>query len=904
MKTICHGSAPPRALPVFILVLTLALRLAGANPDIGPLRAKAEEGNSVAQYYLGLVYAEGRAVPKDLVEAYVWLSLAAENGSNGIPLGMLMAEMSPDQLAAARFRLDERRRTTPSVVSVPRAEGLAASSGDQPAALEREIAGFRLDQAKLSDELAAAWKEEDGAKKATAAAEQRARQAEADLSAARTRNTELVAANQKLEEQARAAAGQIDAAAQAKAALATAEQRAREAEAGVAALQRERDEQAKSLAAAQTAAAGLTAQIKKLSDDKTALAQANSRLEDQVQTSTRQAEQADRAAKATVADQGQKLAAQTTELAAARTELVTAQGAQADLATQLKKLADEKALLTRQAARSGEAGQEAAGLKTKLVQAESNLSAARTRNTELVAANQKLEEQARATAGQIDAAAQAKAALATAEQRAREAEAGVAALQRERDEQAKSLAAAQTAAAGLTAQIKKLSDDKTALAQANSRLEDQVQTSTRQAEQADRAAKATVADQGQKLAAQTTELAAARTELVTAQGAQADLATQLKKLADEKALLTRQAARSGERDQNLAGLKTDLQNARRMLKDLDAAQAAVAQTTAIAEQNRRERDDLRQQLEAANRNLAAAQTAAAGRVGENARQLAELQLQLQQAKKEMAELDSQNQLLHEASQRLESQHKETADAVRQLAEAQNAIEQLKHENASLEAQHAALTARLAEGAPAAASTGVDSADEVAHLKEKLRRAESEVEMTVRSFTLARQENERLKVQIKQAGAPAAENHDAEAALASARQELSTVRAAADKAAADSAALRDALHQAQDAYAKLATEYARLKTEVPQTGVNLPAGSGTPSGQPAMMAVSVVPPPAISLHPPAPAPRTHRVVAGDTLRQISNQYYGTTSRWQDIYNANRDTLRSADVLPLDVELRIP
>ena len=712
MKTICHGSAPPRALPVFILVLTLALRLAGANPDIGPLRAKAEEGNSVAQYYLGLVYAEGRAVPKDLVEAYVWLSLAAENGSNGIPLGMLMAEMSPDQLAAARFRLDERRRTTPSVVSVPRAEGLAASSGDQPAALEREIAGFRLDQAKLSDELAAAWKEEDGAKKATAAAEQRARQAEADLSAARTRNTELVAANQKLEEQARAAAGQID------------------------------------------------------------------------------------------------------------------------------------------------------------------------------------------------AAAQTKAALATAEQRAREAEAGVAALQRERDEQAKSLAAAQTAAAGLTAQIKKLSDDKTALAQANSRLEDQVQTSTRQAEQADRAAKATVADQAQKLAAQTTELAAARTELVTAQGAQADLATQLKKLADEKALLTRQAAQSGERDQNLAGLKTDLQNARRMLKDLDAAQAAVAQTTAIAEQNRRERDDLRQQLEAANRNLAAAQTAAAGRVGENARQLAELQLQLQQAKKEMAELDSQNQLLHEASQRLESQHKETADAVRQLAEAQNAIEQLKHENASLEAQHAALTARLAEGAPAAASTGVDSADEVAHLKEKLRRAESEVEMTVRSFTLARQENERLKVQIKQAGAPAAENHDAEAALASARQELSTVRAAADKAAADSAALRDALHQAQDAYAKLATEYARLKTEVPQTGVNLPAGSGTPSGQPAMMAVSVVPPPAISLHPPAPAPRTHRVVAGDTLRQISNQYYGTTSRWQDIYNANRDTLRSADVLPLDVELRIP
>jgi nucleoid-associated protein YgaU len=57
-------------------------------------------------------------------------------------------------------------------------------------------------------------------------------------------------------------------------------------------------------------------------------------------------------------------------------------------------------------------------------------------------------------------------------------------------------------------------------------------------------------------------------------------------------------------------------------------------------------------------------------------------------------------------------------------------------------------------------------------------------------------------------------------------------------------------------------------------------------------------------PAAPAPRTHRVTSGDTLTRISSRYYGTATRWQEIFNANRDKLRNPDVLPLGVELRIP
>jgi nucleoid-associated protein YgaU len=75
----------------------------------------------------------------------------------------------------------------------------------------------------------------------------------------------------------------------------------------------------------------------------------------------------------------------------------------------------------------------------------------------------------------------------------------------------------------------------------------------------------------------------------------------------------------------------------------------------------------------------------------------------------------------------------------------------------------------------------------------------------------------------------------------------------------------------------------------------------------MVATSAVTPlaaPMASAPPPAPAPRTHRVVSGDTLTRISSRYYGTSTRWQDIYNANRDKLQSADALPLDAELKIP
>ncbi|MGJ8654052.1 MAG: LysM peptidoglycan-binding domain-containing protein [Opitutaceae bacterium] len=56
--------------------------------------------------------------------------------------------------------------------------------------------------------------------------------------------------------------------------------------------------------------------------------------------------------------------------------------------------------------------------------------------------------------------------------------------------------------------------------------------------------------------------------------------------------------------------------------------------------------------------------------------------------------------------------------------------------------------------------------------------------------------------------------------------------------------------------------------------------------------------------PASVPRTHTVQSGDTLSAISTRYYGTPSRWIDIYQANRDRLRSESALKVGQELRIP
>jgi TPR repeat protein len=96
---------------VLLILLTLGfVRLTAAEPEeIASLRLKAEKGNALAQYNLGLAYAQGHLVPADLAEAFAWLTLASESGATGKALDSLLGSITDQQLAEGRKRLGSYR---------------------------------------------------------------------------------------------------------------------------------------------------------------------------------------------------------------------------------------------------------------------------------------------------------------------------------------------------------------------------------------------------------------------------------------------------------------------------------------------------------------------------------------------------------------------------------------------------------------------------------------------------------------------------------------------------------------------------------------------------------------------------------------------------------------------------
>src|SRR3954469_14179665 len=78
----------------FTFVLFSPSMLAASPAEFAALRTKAEKGNAVAQYNLGLAYAQGQDVEGDLPRAYVWLSLAADHGMTGQALQQVRTRMT------------------------------------------------------------------------------------------------------------------------------------------------------------------------------------------------------------------------------------------------------------------------------------------------------------------------------------------------------------------------------------------------------------------------------------------------------------------------------------------------------------------------------------------------------------------------------------------------------------------------------------------------------------------------------------------------------------------------------------------------------------------------------------------------------------------------------------------
>lgn len=80
-----------------------------SDPDAAKWYLKAAQGGDpLAMFNIGQRYRAGRGLGKDLVEAYIWLSLAASEVPDSAPLrDEVKGELSRDQLNEAKRRVDE-----------------------------------------------------------------------------------------------------------------------------------------------------------------------------------------------------------------------------------------------------------------------------------------------------------------------------------------------------------------------------------------------------------------------------------------------------------------------------------------------------------------------------------------------------------------------------------------------------------------------------------------------------------------------------------------------------------------------------------------------------------------------------------------------------------------------------
>jgi TPR repeat protein len=90
---------PPPALakaaePNLIALAEQASKRGNEAESLTLYRKAANAGNAEAQFRLGEIYAAGRGVPQSNVQAYIWLSLAANAGHAG-------AKARRDQVAGA-----------------------------------------------------------------------------------------------------------------------------------------------------------------------------------------------------------------------------------------------------------------------------------------------------------------------------------------------------------------------------------------------------------------------------------------------------------------------------------------------------------------------------------------------------------------------------------------------------------------------------------------------------------------------------------------------------------------------------------------------------------------------------------------------------------------------------------
>ncbi|MEO6993296.1 MAG: LysM peptidoglycan-binding domain-containing protein [Lacunisphaera sp.] len=862
--------------------------------EIAALRAKAEKGNSVAQYNLGLAYAEGRGIAADKIEAYVWLSLARESGTRGHTLDTLIASLDKDSLTAARQRLADQKalisgnipvvttaKSDPDVVTTVKTTSAADLSPDTVAVSKEtpdssaQFASLTADKRQLSEELAKAWKEIEGLTTALKKARIEAKTAKSSASSAADQENAA-----KFSRELEASLNRVnDEKAQLEQSLSATQVQLASAKAALAIQTDKNEKLAAAAAASLTPSAEMAALRSKIGDAQAQITTLTTTLA------------AERASETNLRDSVAQLQQEKTQLASKPDLSGKVSALEAQLASAAQNV--ESATRAAEAANKQSAADASASaaeiqrLQTALA-AKPNTPAypdlsGKVRDLEATVAdaNQKL---AAADGAQSELQQKLTAANAVA-QSAIKSSSEIAKLQLERDElknHANSLADENTQLRAKAEHVQKL------LADSGKQLQDTAEAAKRTKELAGQ-----TTELKSSLASATAQVASLQQSLAAKSAAPAypDLSHKVRELETKLTAVNQQAD---------AAVQTAVNASRQNTIDLNNASAKLAQLEA----------------QLAAKNAAPAPADLSGRVQELEKQLANASAETDRAKQEAVALGrARDEALKNRGPsypnlagRVVELQTALADTKRDLSDAQSALQTAQ------QARETALAAApVAPIAPVASTDTPHPSAATSDLQKQLAETENKLTTALRGYALLQNDRDaQVEKAAKAAEAVTNERNTLSTQVATLTDEVEKLKAqgSTDVAAAKADAVQSSeslgalqrstaknsnelvaaralIQQLQGSNTVLANENYLLKTKLSPGPVAVPTTA------------SVTPVPAV-----ANVTHTHVVVSGDTLFRISQRYYGTTNRWQEIYKANAAKLGTNGVLRIGMELTIP
>ncbi|HUR57104.1 MAG TPA: LysM peptidoglycan-binding domain-containing protein, partial [Opitutaceae bacterium] len=577
------------------------------------------------------------------------------------------------------------------------------------------------------------------------------------------------------------------------------------------------------------------------------------------------------------------VASSATEVGALKSKLAEAeQAAQrqaasiADLTRLNEKLGGDKTTLERTIAQAQQAADvartEIADLRNQLTAASRTAQEQAASNNTLFATNEKLQAQLKDSTDQLGAMRAENARLAVASE-------GAAALNTE-------LAATKSRLTDLQAAAQKQATSLGELTGVNEKLGSEKIALERQVTQLRQAADVTrleVAELRTRLAAtdRTTQEQLAANHTLTAantklQAEVADAAAQINGFRAEN-------ARLAVVSEGAAALRTELANAQSKLADLQSAAekqtASLTDLTGVSERLGNEKSALERQLADARQTSEAARTESADLKTRLAAMERAAQEQLVAATASAAALRTE---LAEAKTKLADIERTAEQQTGSVAELTVTKEKLTNELRDLQAQLGALrteNTRLAQSdqarqeAEQRAAGLAAAAAQAATLQRDLLTARGEVARLTENVQMLERDRATRVSQLQQ------ENAAVSARLRQAQGTLDQIASAARLINGN------------------APGFASNTSTTPTVSVPNATVTFTPT---LPLASTALPPPA----PSQPQSRVHVVAEGDSLTRISSRYYGTSSHWQDIYEANAEILRGENALRPGQRLRIP